>query len=71
MAHLTNLSFEFFMKFSQKMPLYFFYTIVQKAKMTKTQIKGSCLPGFLVSLIDLKVIACDCVKRAHVILHVL
>ena len=29
MAHLTNFSFEFFMKFSQKIPLYFFYTMVQ------------------------------------------
>ena len=36
----------FFMKFSQKMRLYFFYTIVQKSqKWPKTQIKGggSCL----------------------------
>ena len=36
--------FEFFMKFSQKMPLYFFYhvyTMVQKSqKWPKTQIKG-------------------------------
>ena len=31
----------FFMKFSQKMPLYFFYTMVQKSKKwPKTQIKG-------------------------------
>ena len=29
-ARLTNFSFEFFMKFSQKMRLYFFYTMVQK-----------------------------------------
>ena len=29
------------MKFSQKMPLYFFYTMVQKSqKWPKTQIKG-------------------------------
>ena len=40
-AHLTNFSFEFFMKFSKKMPLYFFYTFVQKSqKWPKTQIKG-------------------------------
>ena len=32
----------FFMKFSQKMPLYFFHTMVQKSKM-----KGSCLNLFL------------------------
>ena len=32
----NQLSFEFLMKFSQKMPLYFFYTMVQKkSKMTK------------------------------------
>ena len=31
----------FFMKFSQKMPLYLFYTMVQKSqKWPKTQIKG-------------------------------
>ena len=31
----------FFMKFSQKMPLYFFYIMVQKSqKWPKTQIKG-------------------------------
>ena len=41
MAHLTNFSFEFFMKFSQNMPVYFFYIMVQKSE--KTQIKGSCL----------------------------
>ena len=36
-----QLSFEFFMKFSQKMPLNFFYTKVQKSqKWPKTQIKG-------------------------------
>ena len=41
---VDQLSFEFFMKFSQKMPLYFFYTMVQKSKKwSKTQIKGSCL----------------------------
>ena len=40
-AHLTNLSFEFFTKFSQKIPLNFFYTTVQKSqKWPKTQIKG-------------------------------
>ena len=39
-AHSTNFSFEF-LKFSQKMPLYFFYTMVQKSqKWTKTQIQG-------------------------------
>ena len=34
MAHLTNLKFLFkvFMKLSQKMPLYFFNTMVQKGK---------------------------------------
>ena len=43
-AHSTNFSFEFFMQFSHKMPLYFFYTMVQKSKKwPKTQIKGSCL----------------------------
>ena len=41
MAHLTNFSLEFFIKFSQKMPLNLFYTIVQKSqKWPKTQIKG-------------------------------
>ena len=40
-AHLTNFSFELFMKFSQKMPLNVFYTIVQKSqKWPKAQIKG-------------------------------
>ena len=41
-AHLANFSFEFFfMKFSQKMPLYFFNIMVQKSqKWPKTQIKG-------------------------------
>ena len=41
MAHVTNFSFEFFfLKFSQKMPLYF-NTMVQKGqKWPKTQIKG-------------------------------
>ena len=40
-AHLTNFSFELFMKFSQKMRLYFFYTMVQKSqKFPKTQTKG-------------------------------
>ena len=39
--HLTNFSFEFFMQFSNKMPLYVFYTMVQKSrKWPKTQIKG-------------------------------
>ena len=45
-AHLTNFLLNFFMKFSQKMPLYFFYTMAQKkSNMTKnsTWIKGSCL----------------------------
>ena len=37
-AHLTNFSFDFFMKFSPKMPLSFFYTMVQKRqKWPKTQ----------------------------------
>ena len=39
MAHLTNFSFEFFMKFSQKMLLFFFYTMVQK-KETKLKSRG-------------------------------
>ena len=40
-AHLTNFSFEFFMKLSQKMLLNVFYTMVQKSqKWPKTQIKG-------------------------------
>ena len=41
----------FFIKFSQKMPLYLFYTIVQKSqKWPKTQIKGwSCLKSFAYS----------------------
>ena len=35
------------MKFLQKMPLYDFYTMVQKSqKWPKTQIKGGVLPGF-------------------------
>ena len=43
-AHLTNFSFEFFMKFSQKMPLHLFYIRVQKSqKWPKAQIKGSCI----------------------------
>ena len=29
-AHLTNFSFEYFMKFSQKMPLYFLYHSAKK-----------------------------------------
>ena len=29
---LTNFSFGFFLQFSQKMPLYFFYTMVQKSQ---------------------------------------
>ena len=34
----------FFMQFSHKMPLHFFYTMVQESeKWPKTQIKGSCL----------------------------
>ena len=32
MALLANFSIDFFMKFSQKMPLYLFYTIVQKSQ---------------------------------------
>ena len=43
-AHLTNLSFEFFTKFSQKMPLYFFYRLLyhgaKKSKMTKNSNQG-------------------------------
>ena len=51
-AHSTNFSFEFFMKFSHKMPLYFFYTMVQKSqKWPKTQIKGSCLKAFFLSVL--------------------
>ena len=44
-AHLTNFSFEFFMKFSQKVPLYvFFYTMVQKSqKWPKTQSRSPAL----------------------------
>ena len=43
-AHLTNFSFEFFMKFSQKMRLYYFYTMVQKVKNDqKLKSRGSCL----------------------------
>ena len=35
----------FFLKFSQKMPLYFFYTMVQKkSKMTKNSNQGGILP---------------------------
>ena len=43
----------FFMKFSQKMRLYFFYTMVQKSqKWPKTQIKGgSCLKPWTQALI--------------------
>ena len=41
----------FFMRFSQKKPLYFFYTMVQKSKWPKTQIKrGSCLARHLLTL---------------------
>ena len=41
--HLFLLNF--FMKVSQKMPLYVFYTMVQKSqKWPKTQIKGGVLP---------------------------
>ena len=37
----NQLSFEFFIQFSQKMPLNLFYTMVQKSqKWPKTQIKG-------------------------------
>ena len=39
----NQLFLDFFVKFSQKIPLHFFYTMVKKSKMTKTQIKGSCL----------------------------
>ena len=39
----------FFMKFSQKMRLYFFYTMVQKSqKWPKTQIKGGS-PALIMS----------------------
>ena len=38
---LTKFSFQFFMKFLQKMPLNVFYTMVQKSQTwPKTQIKG-------------------------------
>ena len=39
-AHLTNFSFEFFIKFSQKIPLYFFYTMVQKVKNDQNSNQG-------------------------------
>ena len=40
-AQLTNFSFESFMRFSQNMPLYFSYTIVQKRQeWLKTQNQG-------------------------------
>ena len=45
MAHLTNFSFEFFMKFSQKMPLCIFYHGAKKSKMTKNPNQGG--GGFL------------------------
>ena len=47
LAHLTNLNFplSFFMKFSQKIPLYF-----EKSKWPKTQIKG---PALLLSFEEL------------------
>ena len=48
-AHLTKFSFGFFMKVSQKIPLYFFYTIcmVQKVKNDqKLKWRGSCLNFF-------------------------
>ena len=40
-AHLTNFSFEFIMRFSQKMPVYLFYTPVQKSQnITKKKLKS-------------------------------
>ena len=52
LAHLTNLNFplSFFMKFSQKMPLYFFCNGAKKSKWPKTQIKG---PALLLSFEEL------------------
>ena len=32
MAHLTNFSLKFFMQLSHTLPLYFFYTMVQKSQ---------------------------------------
>ena len=47
MAHLTNFSFELFYEIFTKMPLYFFYTMVQKSQeMTKNSNEGG--PAFLV-----------------------
>ena len=44
-AHLTNLSFEFCMQFSHKIPLYFFHTIVQKSQNDqKLKSRGGVLP---------------------------
>ena len=40
-AHLTNFSFDFFMQFLHKAPLYLFYTMVQESKkMTKNSNQG-------------------------------
>ena len=45
----------FFMQFSHKIPLYFFYTMVQKSKKwPKTQIEGSCLKKFTKQRLILK-----------------
>ena len=45
MAHLTNFSFEFFMKFSQKTPLNVFYTMVQKVKNDQKLKSRGILPS--------------------------
>ena len=45
---LTNFSFGMLYEISQKMPLYFFYTMVQKSqKRSKTQIKGGGGPALI------------------------
>ena len=41
MADLTNFPVELFVRFSHKMPLYIFYTVMQKSQnLPKSQIKG-------------------------------
>ena len=67
-AHLTNFSFDFFIKVSQKMPLYLFYTMVQKSQIwPKTQIKGvSCLKTERHSMIEiLKGLTHFCAQTSH------
>ena len=46
MAHSTNFSFEFFMTFLQKMPLKFFYTMVQKSQNDQKLKSGGGGPAF-------------------------